>query len=64
MRTNELDILLMLLCILTKRSAINNELLNLMMQDAKKGVGPEAQAETLEWKHCERWQEKEYKWAA
>ena len=64
MRTNELDILLMLLCILTKRSAINNELLNLMMQDATKGVGPEAQAEKLEWKHYERWQDKEYKWAA
>ena len=46
---------------LTNRAAIDNELLDLMMHDATKMIGPEAQAETLEWKHCGRWQEKECK---
>ena len=52
-----LDIFLMFLCILKERSEIDNYLLDSMMHDANKGIGPAAQGEKMELQHCERWQE-------
>ena len=62
--TEDLDVYLMFLCTFTKRDAIDNDFLDLMMHDAMKGIEPAAQGETFEWKHFKQWQEKEYKWAA
>ena len=64
LRTKDLDVFLMFPFTLTKRAAINNELLDSIMHDATKCIGPAAQAETLERNHWERWKEKECKWAA
>ena len=64
MRTEDLDVFLMFPCNFTKRSAINNELLNFIMHGATKGIVPAAKEETLERKHCEQWQKKECKLAA
>ena len=62
--TEDLDVYLMFLCTFTKRDAIDNDFLDLMMHDAMKGIEPAAQGETFERKHFKQWQEKEYKWAA
>ena len=40
--TKDLDIYLMFPCTLTKRATIDNELLNSMMHDAMKVIGPAA----------------------
>ena len=55
LHTEDLDVLLMFRCTLKKRAAIDNELLDSMMHDVTKGIGPAAQAKKLERKNCERW---------
>ena len=49
---------------LTKRAGIDNALLDDIMDEAAKGNGPGGMADTLQRKHCKRWQEKEAKWLA
>ena len=64
LRVEHLDIYLMFPCMLTKRAGIDNALLDDIMDEAAKGNGPGGMADTLQRKHCKRWQEKEAKWLA
>ena len=51
-------------CFLTARNAIDNQLLNLMVHNAVKSIGPSALRETLVSLHQRNWQQKEKAWAA
>ena len=64
LRVENLDAYLMFPCMLTKRAAIDNDLLDDLMDEAAKGNGPGGMADTRQRKHCKRWQEKEAKWLA
>jgi hypothetical protein len=49
-------------CYLSSRAGLDKELFDNIVDNAVKGIGPGAMAETIERKHAARWQAKEIKW--